>query len=564
LGFAVLAGLAFLGGILHAPNNYDGLAYRVPRVLHWLAEGQWHWIHTDFQRLNSRTVGIEWLSAPIIAFTGTDRLLFLINTAAFLLLPGLVFSLLHRLGVRRRVAWQWMWLFPSGYCFLLQAGSIGNDLYGTVLVLAAMDFALRARASGRWSDLVISALSAALMTSAKASNLPLALPWLVVVFPAWRLCVRRPLRAVGLVGCCALVSFLPTAALNMKYCGDWTGVAAEPVQMNGQAPMLRLAVNLIQIPMQNLVPPIFPMAGAWNRLMDRLIPSPVSARLLEHFESVPARFQLGEMQMEEGAGLGFGASVLLVGSVVAATRARLRAGRSMARRTGEWFRWLFLAACVVSLLPFLTRSGLGGAARYLSPYYVFLVAPLLAMDGMVRVSGKRWWRVLVGVVFGLAALLLAVSPARPLWPASTVLRSVNAEHSSHPLVRRAWAVYHVYDQRWDAFAAARALLPPGIETLGIVSFDDPETSLWRPFGSRRIVHVPAAETAESVRRQGLKYVLVSEKILSQHRRMTLQEWLSRYDATVADQIRLELRASDGAAEWYLVRLNDRTPTSPSP
>src|SRR5258708_4798934 len=37
--FLILATLAFLGGLLHPPSNYDGLAYREPRVLHWLAEG---------------------------------------------------------------------------------------------------------------------------------------------------------------------------------------------------------------------------------------------------------------------------------------------------------------------------------------------------------------------------------------------------------------------------------------------------------------------------------------------------------------------------------------------
>ena len=43
-----------------------------------------------------------------------------------------------------RAAWHWMWLMPTGYCFLLQAGSIGNDLFGAVFALAALDFALRA------------------------------------------------------------------------------------------------------------------------------------------------------------------------------------------------------------------------------------------------------------------------------------------------------------------------------------------------------------------------------------------------------------------------------------
>src|SRR3974390_3934074 len=83
--FLALASLAILGGAIYAPNNYDGLAYRLPRVLNWLAEGRWHWVHTEFQRLNTRTAGIEWLWAPLIAFTKSDRLLFLVNSASFLL-----------------------------------------------------------------------------------------------------------------------------------------------------------------------------------------------------------------------------------------------------------------------------------------------------------------------------------------------------------------------------------------------------------------------------------------------------------------------------------------------
>src|SRR5258705_8557864 len=37
--FLVLASLTFLGGLLHPPANYDALAYRLPRLLHWLAGG---------------------------------------------------------------------------------------------------------------------------------------------------------------------------------------------------------------------------------------------------------------------------------------------------------------------------------------------------------------------------------------------------------------------------------------------------------------------------------------------------------------------------------------------
>ncbi len=144
LGFAVLAVLIFLGGAMYAPTNYTGLNYRLPRVLQWLAHGQWWWIHTPNVRMNDRACGIEWLTAPLLLFTKSDRALFLINFISFLLLPGLIFSVFTRLGVRARVAWQWMWLLPTGYTFLLQAGSIANDTFPAVYALAALDFAARA------------------------------------------------------------------------------------------------------------------------------------------------------------------------------------------------------------------------------------------------------------------------------------------------------------------------------------------------------------------------------------------------------------------------------------
>src|SRR5208283_5640035 len=108
----------------------------------------------------------EWLTAPLLLFTKSDRALFLINFISFLLLPGLIFSLFTRLGVRARVAWQWMWLLPTGYTFLLQAGSAANDAFPTVYALAALDFACRAWASRRPAQLGLSALCAALLTGA--------------------------------------------------------------------------------------------------------------------------------------------------------------------------------------------------------------------------------------------------------------------------------------------------------------------------------------------------------------------------------------------------------------
>ena len=57
--FLLAAILIFLGGALYAPSNYDALTYRLPRMLNWLAAGQWFWIPTINDRLNYSTTAWE-------------------------------------------------------------------------------------------------------------------------------------------------------------------------------------------------------------------------------------------------------------------------------------------------------------------------------------------------------------------------------------------------------------------------------------------------------------------------------------------------------------------------
>src|SRR5216684_4366979 len=102
LAFALLSLLVLLGGFLYPPTNHTALTYRLPRVLQWLAHGHWFWIHTLNYRMNDRACGIEWLSAPLLLFTKSDRGLFLLNFIPFLLMPGLVFSFFTCVGVRPR------------------------------------------------------------------------------------------------------------------------------------------------------------------------------------------------------------------------------------------------------------------------------------------------------------------------------------------------------------------------------------------------------------------------------------------------------------------------------
>jgi hypothetical protein len=410
--FLVLATMAFLGGVLYAPSNYDAHTYRIPRVLNWLAEGQWHWIHTIFARINTRSCGIEWVSAPLIVLFKTDRLLFLINVISFLLLPGLVFSVFTRLGVRRRVAWHWMWVVPTGYGLLLQAGSLGNDLFGATFVLAAVDFAMRAKVSGSPRDFFASVLTAAMMTGAKTGNLPLLLPWAVAIFPSLKLAFRWPLKTSAVCALAIFASALPTMVLNAKFCGDWSGLAPETAGFKKEA-LFQAGANTVLLAIENFAPPVFPLAGKWNQTVERVMPPKLRVRLEQTFMPPDNQLQLPEMQIEEYAGLGFGVSTLLLISVVAALFVKQRRRQTTGR--ASWQTCVRLAP-LVALVALITQSHMSFISRLMVSYYALLLPPFLACAGHEGLVKKCWWRAGAFAVFFIAAGLLILCPARPLCP----------------------------------------------------------------------------------------------------------------------------------------------------
>ncbi len=548
LAFLILAALAFLGGALHSANNYDALAYRTPRVLHWLATEQWQWLHTDFQRLNTRTAGFEWLTAPQFLFFHTDRLVFLINSISFLLLPGRFFAVLTRLEVRPRAAWYWMWIFPGGYGYVLQAGSVANDMFGALMALTAFEFALRARREQHASCLWTSGLAAALMTAAKAFNILLLLPWAVAALPSTRVLLRRPL-ASGLVILFATgASIAPTALLNLKYCGDWTGLKAEQPTIGGGGKGFRFLANAINLPLANLAPPFFPFRHQWDQWVARTVPAKLSAGLHDNMESQLAEFQILEIQTEETAGLGVGVTLLIL--VVLA--GKIRAGKICPEHLFE-IEILLPVAAWAGVGVFMMQVGAAGPARYLLPFYPLLAAPVLAGAG--DLFRRRLWRNMALAGFAVSAGLLMLTAPRPLWPAELVLRSLDAEHSESFLLKRAWNVYAAYALRADGFAPVIAALPPEANPLGFLAFDEPEAALWRPFGSRRIEQFSHRDSPANLRARGIEYALVSEYFLVQNCQMKPADWMARMHAEPLQHFELKLLASQEPHRWLLVRFH---------
>ncbi len=280
-----------------------------------------------------------------------------------------------------------------------------------------------------------------------------------------------------------------------------------------------------------------------------MVPSPLAAKLRANMETGLADFHLPEMQMEESAGLGLGLTLLLL--VLLARKIR----------SGEiWPRPFFTQATLITLAAwaslgvFMMQVGSAGPARYLLPFYPLLVAPILAGRAAAVFFQSRLSRGAAWAVFGSTALLLLVSPPRPLWPATTVLRALGAEHSSHRLVQRAEVVYAVYGLRANGFIPVLAALPADANPLGFLGFDEPEAGLWRPFGTRRIVHFCHDDSPAELRARGLKYALVSEHTLVTWCQTNPADWLARMHAQVVQRFELKLRAGEDPHGWLLVRL----------
>jgi hypothetical protein len=372
--FLVTAGLAALGGALYAPNNYDALTYRFPRMLHWWAACRWHWIDTPNQRMNLSGTGFEWLMMPIFVLTHSDRIFFLINIAAYLLLPSLTFLVFTAAGMGRRAAWFWMWLLPAALCYAMQAGSFSNDTIAVTYFLASIYFALDTRRTGNVRNLWLALLAGGLLTGVKASNLPLLLPVAWVLWPTLGLLRMRAVSSAIVILLAMVVSFLPMAVLNTHFTGDWGGDPANLANVQIQKPLAGILGNSLQLGLQSLEPPFLPLAGSVERWVWDRFPESIQTVLKNDFPRFVVGFK--EMPQEESAGLGLGITVIAIISMVAAWRFPRRNPprfNNPARRQGLWIGVLTW----VALLVFMSKLGSESTSRLVAAYYPLLLLSLL-------------------------------------------------------------------------------------------------------------------------------------------------------------------------------------------
>jgi hypothetical protein len=545
--YALAVLVVIFGGAIYPPRNYDALTYRVPRILHWWTASGWHWIQTPNDRMNLSGTGFEWLMLPLFAVSHSDRLFFLINVAAFLLMPGLVYGVFAGLGVPRRAAWYWMWLLPMGLCYIMQAGSIGNDSYAVTYLLAAIWFGLRAVRTGRVSDLWLAILSGALLTGVKGSNLPLPLAVGWAIWPALKLARLRPISSLLVFVVAVAVSYVPTAWFNNVYTGHWTGDPFNADKLQAQTPWVGIVGNSLQLAAQSLEPPFFPMAKPAQAWVWDHLPDGLHSFLGNGFPHFSLGFR--ELPQEEASGLGLGVTIVallaLFGSVAAWRSKPRRAWPPAARRglTIGLLAWL-------SLLAYMVKLGSESTGRLLAAYYPLLLLPFLVHPSQAAWARKRWRHLLAACVGVTALVVLILSPARPLWPAHEILGWLSAKLPGNELFVRGQRVYDVYACRNDAFAGLRAQIPDSVSTIGVINDnDDMESSLWRPFGRRAVVDLVDVEHAKP---PNIEWVVVKNELVT-NQFQSFEQWTRHAGGTLISSQMIVSKVHVGPEEWSLLR-----------
>ena len=544
--FFLLAALVFLGGILYAPNNFDALTYRLPRMLNWLAAGKWFWISTINERQNYSGANWEWIAMPFLSLLRSDRGMFLINALGFLLMPGLLFSIFRRLGVARKVAWTWMWLLPLAYGYLTQAGSIGNDFLGALFCLLSIYFGLRARRSGRVTDVWLALLAAALLTGVKLSNLPLALPCLVAVWPALGQLKKNLAGSVAVIGIAAVISALPIMALNQIYTGSWNGDPQNEYRMQIKNPVAGLLGNGFLQAEQSLVPPVLPGSNKIHKRLFQALPE----SLKNGFPRLTS-VKINELPGEEGAALDLAITLpLLLVSLIAVCGFQ-RAG-SLKNIFSLWPP--VVLAAWISVLVCMAKLGSEAGPRLMLPYYPLALVPWLLLPAQSCLLRWQSWRIFLALTAAAALPVLVLSMARPLWPAQTVTARLARAHPNNQNLQRLATTYAAYAHRNDILAPLRAGLPADAREIGFIAgSNDTDYSLWRPFGNRLVKDL-RPDIDQFLEQPNVEWVVVKEDIWPEISPVPFEKWAQEHSAKIVLTQSIVELVSAGPQNWSLLHI----------
>ena len=530
--------LILVGGLINPPTNYDGLTYRIPKILYWLQEKRWHWIESIDFRLNITGAGIEWMTTPLFLATYSDRAFFLLNFIPYLLLPGLFYVAARGLGVKNKSAYWWMWVWPMAFGIVQQAASIGNDMLAGALGLASLAYAAQALRSRPILCLTFSALAVCCMTAIKATALPLCLP--IALFWIWiGIKTIKPARLLQLGFAVApialMASFVPMAVLCWLNTGRWNGNPNDQYGFEPKNPLAGLIGNSIEFSTSLIQPPVLPMS---QKISEAIIGTVKNQDWYIWTKKNYACFNPSlspELPSEESAGIGIGITIVAIYFAFMTYR------RSRREKKASNLARYFTYAVLIAITAFMMKSGVGGTRRLMIPFTPLMLLVVAYRNNITSQDyRKKAWSILPAL-FVIPSLLL--NPNRPLLPLSEIAKISILPRN---ICNRVVTIEKTYKIRPNAFVQLLDKIPPG-ETIAYGGGDHPLTGMFKPYTcKRKIVELTNSDIIRT------DWVVATRDGIERRTKISMEEWLRRNKLRITYETNMVMRVGSNQETWYII------------
>jgi hypothetical protein len=318
-----------------------------------------------------------------------------------------------------------------------------------------------------------------------------------------------------------------------------------------QKPLVGILGNGLQLGLQSLEPPFLPLARTVENWVWERFPERLQTVLRNDFPRFVVGFR--ELPQEESAGVGIGITVIAIVSIVAALAFRRRnQGRPTvpAQRQGLAIGLMTWGA----LLVYMSKLGSESTSRLVAAYYPLLLLPLLLSPAQSFLVRQRWYRSLAVCASTIALMAVVLTPSRPLWPAERFFNWAMDRVPQSVLMARARMVYTVYHFRNDLFASLRQSIPESVPAIGLIAGgDDAESSLWHPFGARRVVHVLEGDRSQE---SHLHWLVVKNDVIGHGNPEAFDQWLQRDGGTLIARQSVTEKVAKGPETWSVVHFPD--------
>ncbi|GGM85884.1 ArnT family glycosyltransferase [Dactylosporangium sucinum] len=195
--------------VVAPPNNFDSQTYHLPKIEHWVAQGNVDFYPTIADRQLAMAPGAEYLLLHLRLLTGGDALYNLVQLAAGVGGALIASRIAAQLGGARRAQLLAALVFGTAPMVLLEATSTQTDLVVALWVGAVATLVLdELHRRTPWPAVLLIGAAAGLTLLTKATGLLAAGPLLAVwcIAQLRRGALRGVLGGLALVACMALLS----------------------------------------------------------------------------------------------------------------------------------------------------------------------------------------------------------------------------------------------------------------------------------------------------------------------------------------------------------------------